>query len=495
MTCEVNINGSTVKARALLDSASSASFISERLAQSLSLSRSPLSARISGVAGLIHKSPLQSVATFTVSPTRNLSKKFTVTAVVVPRVTCDLPQHPISFDPSWKHLHQLPMADPHFGVPSRIDILLGVDVFVDSLLNGRKVGPPGSPVAIETIFGWVLAGRTESLNPHSRIATHHTAILAGDDLLRLFWKTLIINHHTPMKRGWLLTTLERIILYYIDNDGRFVVPLPRKPESKQLGESRSQAVRRFFSLERTLHSKGQFGDFAAVMQEYFDSDHAELVPTRDFVKPLQETFYLPMHAVRKDHSTTTKIRAVFDASAKSLTGVSFNDTLLVGPTIHSSLVDVLLRFRMHRIAVVADVSRMYRAVSLSMPDCDYHRFVWRSRPSDPLRDYRMKRVTFGVAASSFAANMSVKQNAINLSSQFPLAAAAVDDSFNVDDCLCGADTVSDAIELQSQLQEMFEQGGFTLRKWNSLCLRMFHLILKMSSLHFQLLVQKSTPRH
>ena len=79
----------------------------------------------------------------------------------------------------------------------------------------------------------------------------------------------------------------------------------------------------------------------------------------------------------------------------------------------------------------------------------------------------MKRVTFGVAASSFAANMSVKQNAINLSSQFPLAAAAVDDSFYVDDCLCGADTVSDAIELQSQLQEMFEQGGFTLRKWNS----------------------------
>ena len=138
---------------------------------------------------MTHKSPLQSVATFTVSPTRNLSKKFTVTAVVVPRVTCDLPQHPICFDPSWKLLHQLPMADPHIGVPSRIDILLGVDVFVDSLLNGRKVGPPGSPVAIKTIFGWVLAGRTESLNPHSRIATHHTAILAGDDLLRLFWKT------------------------------------------------------------------------------------------------------------------------------------------------------------------------------------------------------------------------------------------------------------------------------------------------------------------
>ncbi len=60
MTCCVSIDapdGSTVKARALLDSASSASFVSERLAQSLCLPRSPLSARISGVAGLMHKSP------------------------------------------------------------------------------------------------------------------------------------------------------------------------------------------------------------------------------------------------------------------------------------------------------------------------------------------------------------------------------------------------------------------------------------------------------
>lgn len=80
MTCEVMIDapdGSSVKARALLDSASSASFISESLAQSLSLPHSPQSARISGVAGLVHKSPLQAVTKLSVTaprnPTRNLS--------------------------------------------------------------------------------------------------------------------------------------------------------------------------------------------------------------------------------------------------------------------------------------------------------------------------------------------------------------------------------------------------------------------------------------
>ena len=138
-----------------------------------------------------------------------------------------------------------------------------------------------------------------------------------------------------------------------------------------------------------------------------------------------------MHTVRKESSTTTKLRAVFDASAKSSTGTSLNDRLLVGPTVHSSLVDVLLRFRMHRIALTTDVSRMYRAVLLTESDRDLHRFVWRTHPDQTLQDFRMTRVTFGVSASSFAANMSVRQNALDFTVECPLAAKAVEESFYV----------------------------------------------------------------
>ena len=76
------------------------------------------------------------------------------------------------------------------------------------------------------------------------------------------------------------------------------------------------------------------------------------------------------------------------------TGVSLNDTLLVGPTIHPPLVGVLLCFRFHRIALTTDVSRMYRVVELIEDDKDLHRFVWRQDPDKPLQDYRMTRVTF-----------------------------------------------------------------------------------------------------
>ena len=132
--------------------------------------------------------------------------------------------------------------------------------------------------------------------------------------------------------------------------------------------------------------------------------------------------------------SNTKIRAVFDASAKSSSSTSLNDILQVGPTIHSPLIDVLLRFRLHQIALTADVSKMYRAIKLAESDRDLHRFVWRSNPDDPLRDYRMTRIMFGVSASSFVANMSVKQNALDHALEFPKAANVVETSFYVDDC-------------------------------------------------------------
>ena len=206
-------------------------------------------------------------------------------------------------------------------------------------------------------------------------------------------------------------------------------------------------MRRFISLEHSLRSNNQFEDFKKVMDEYFHLGHAEPIPISDMEKPPQEVFYLPMHAVYKDSSLTTKIKGFFDASAKSDSSISLNDTLFVGPTVHSTLLDVLLRFRLDQIVLVADVNKMYRPIELAEPDRDLHRFVWRTSTQETLQDYRMTRVTFGVAASSFAANMSIKQNALDFAHEFPLAAKVVDESFYVDDCLTGADTVEEAIEL------------------------------------------------
>ena len=403
------------------------------------------------------------------------SKELDITAVIVPRVTCDLPLHPVPFNSKWDHLARIQLADPGFGSPGKIDLLLGVEVFVEVMRHGRQSGVPGSPLAFETDFGWVLAGGTDSCS--QQITSHHVSLLSGDDILRQFWEV----EEKPMAHD-ALTPDERLALDHFNtqysrmSNGRFVVPLPKKPGAQPLSESRSQAVRRFLSFERSLHSKGHFHEFEAVIDEYFQAGHAEQVPAVDLEKLTHSVFYLPMHAVRKESSTTTKVRAVFDASAKSLTGVSLNDILLVGPTVTSPLIDVLLRFRFHRIALTTDISRMYRAVALTQSNRDLHRFVWRKDPSEPLKDYRMTRVTFGVSASSFVANMCVKQNAIDFISKYPFATRVVDESFYVDDGLTGTDSVDKAIEVHNQLQSLFGEGGFLLHKWNSSELRVLQHI-------------------
>lgn len=63
----------------------------------------------------------------------------------------------------------------------------------------------------------------------------------------------------------------------------------------------------------------------------------------------------------------------------------------------------------------------------------------------------MTTVTAGVSASSFAANMAVKQNVLDFSMEYPQAAEVVEKSYYVDDGLTGADSPQEAIELQGQL--------------------------------------------
>ena len=108
---------------------------------------------------------------------------------------------------------------------------------------------------------------------------------------------------------------------------------PRKTLPVMLGKSRTVALRRYLANERTLKGKKQWESFHGGVQEYLDLHHAERVPDSDMNKQ-EGVYYLPMHGVIKEESTTTKLQIVFDASARTSSGQS--DTLLSGPSLYPS---------------------------------------------------------------------------------------------------------------------------------------------------------------
>jgi hypothetical protein len=86
-----------------------------------------------------------------------------------------------------------------------------------------------------------------------------------------------------------------------------------------------------------------------------------------FIKPHSTQkidYFISHHGVVRESSETTKLRAVFDVSAKTTSGLSLNNIQMVGPTVQDDLLSMLLRFRQHKFIISSDIEKMYRAIEV-----------------------------------------------------------------------------------------------------------------------------------
>jgi hypothetical protein len=205
--------------------------------------------------------------------------------------------------------------------------------------------------------------------------------------------------------------------------------------------------------------------YHAVIAEFIQLGHMRIVSS-DEPEPTV-VCYLPHHAVLKDTSTTTKVRSVFNASAKTSTGFSLNDSLLVAPVIQDELLDIVLRFRKNLVVLLADIEKMYRQIALHPDDRTLLRLLWRFKRYDPIAKYEMTTVTYGLGPSSFLATRTLQMLADDESCSFPLAAAALKRDFYMDDFVRSEEDITIAIQLRKEMDELMSRGGFSLRKWSS----------------------------
>ena len=162
-----------------------------------------------------------------------------------------------------------------------------------------------------------------------------------------------------------------------------------------------------------------------------------------------------------------ELRVVFNGSFATSTGKSLNDLLMVGPNLLPGLLQVLLRWRTHRICLTADIEKMFRQILVHPEDRRYQRLLWRQREEDAVSDYELNTVTYGLACAPYLAIRTLRQLAQDERSRFPRAASILERDVYMDDVLTGADSEKEAHELRTELCQLCRAGGFNLRKWVS----------------------------
>ncbi|UYV69343.1 K02A2.6-like, partial [Cordylochernes scorpioides] len=456
-------NGSFHPCRALIDTGSQRSLITENCREKLNLPVKKSQLTVFGIGN----QPIQQSAseTFLQFKSHFSDRIFKISSIILDQITVDLPNFLINRD-NWPHLKNTLLADPNFDKTSPIDLVIGADL-APFLYTGklRFQNHPG-PTACSSKLGWILSGNVSS----SETGNNYISLCStsqGDDNLRQFFELESVPAALPLTKEEKSCGDIYDKTFCISTDGRYSVGLPFK-SVPNLGDSRQNAMKRFLALERKLHKSSnllqQYKDF---MMEYLSLNHMELIPKNERDKPSDKCYYIPHHCVLRDQSSTTKLRVVFDASCKTSNNYSLNDFLHTGPKLQHDIFNILVKFRTNPIAFTGDIEKMYRQIKVNSSDLDFQRIFWRNCPLESLLEYRLLTVTYGMSCAPYLAIRTLMQLATDKELLFPEASKILKTDFYVDDLLSGATTIEEAKVLIDDIRKILLSGGFCIRKWMS----------------------------
>ncbi|XP_033127085.1 uncharacterized protein LOC117124857 [Anneissia japonica] len=177
--------------------------------------------------------------------------------------------------------------------------------------------------------------------------------------------------------------------------------------------------------------------------------------------------YIPHHAVIRPEKKSTPVRIVFNSSAK-FHGQSLNEFWEKGPDLLNSLFGVLLRFRQQKIALAADISKMYHRIAIPETDQHVHRFLWRDFDQRKKPDIYVKtNVTFGDKPAPAMAQVALRKTAKVNEETYPAAAKIIENDSYMDDILTSVPDVNTAESLTKEIYTVLASGGFKVKEWVS----------------------------
>ena len=393
-----------------------------------------------------------------------------------------------------KHLRRIKSYIHPLDNHAEISILIGRDCPEAFHILDQIIGPPGSPYAQKTKFGWVIIGETCHGQLHKpQLTVNRTYLIQNDRpshfepcTSRVNVKEMVVQESPPFEAHDIIEGSDNIgstifvrtknddkpapsiedrnFILHMDvnfkrsSNGKWSSPLPFRVPRQKLPNNRELVLRRTKTLVRNLHKNSSKAvHFHEFMQGLIDNGHAEVAPMLDSE---DECWYLPVFGVYHPKKPG-QIRCVFDSSAK-FNGVSLNDVLLSGPDMLNSLLGVLLRFRKEQVAIMADVQQMFYSFHVDEKDRNYLRFFW-FRDNDQNKDlieYQMTVHVFGNTSSPGVATYGLRRIAEEMGIIYGNDVKEfISRNFYVDDGLKSMPNECDAIDLMKRTQRALKDGG------------------------------------
>ena len=247
-------------------------------------------------------------------------------------------------------------------------------------------------------------------------------------------------------------------------DGWYEANLPWKLHHALLATNEKGSRRRLEQLVKKLRREGNYDSYDQIIQDQLQQGVIELAPD----EASKKEFYLPHKAVVKREAESTKLRIVYDASAKeSNHHPSLNDCLYPGPPLQNLLWSILVRSRFYPVLLTGDLEKAFLQVRIKEEERDALRFFWRSPSQDKTVIYRFTRALFGLTCSPFLLGGVISHHLKSWELEYPDVVKEIWDGLYVDDLMVGGSNVEEVAEKKATTTEVFEDATFALHKWHS----------------------------
>ena len=319
-------------------------------------------------------------------------------------------------------------------------------------------GGPEDPIVEETTFGWVIHGGTEYPNAkcmYTKEVDDHYEKLYSLDVLG-------IEDRGENDSSVVLTEFKENIV--IDREGRYEVQVPWIPGAELSNTNEQPSRRRLENVERKLrHNSKLEAEYRKIVTDQLETGVIEKVPD---TPSGDKVFYMPHKPVVRETASTTKVRMVFDASAKPHPlANSVNECMHTGPPLQPLLWDILIRARMSPHLLLADLEKAFLQISIADKDRDAFRFLFNINGRE--EHLRFTRVPFGAEASPFMLGATLQHHFDLQNTSLEETVKSLKEDTYVDNLMKTAADVEELKRFKREATTVMESAKFPVHKWES----------------------------